>query len=60
MTVPHNQSQLLYDALKQVKVKAKFQTIKGGGHSFREPEVDKMVNKFFKKNLKPKNSKPLY
>jgi acetyl esterase/lipase len=54
MIVPHNQSQLLYDALKKAKVKARFHTVKGGGHGFRDPEVDKMVNEFFKKNLKPK------
>jgi len=53
MIVPFNQSQLLYDALKQAKVKVKFHTVKGGGHGFRDPEVDKMVNEFFKKNLKP-------
>lgn len=53
MIVPHNQSQLLYDALKQTKVKVKFHTVKEGGHGFRDPEVDKMVNEFFKKHLKP-------
>jgi acetyl esterase/lipase len=53
MIVPLNQSWLLYDALKKEKVKVKFHTVKGGGHGFRDPEVDKMVNEFFKKNLKP-------
>jgi acetyl esterase/lipase len=51
--VPHNQSQLLYDALRQVPIQVKFHTVKGGKHGFRKPEVDKMVNQFFKKHLKP-------
>jgi acetyl esterase/lipase len=56
-TVPHNQSQLLYEALKKAGVQAKFYTVKGGGHGgFRSPEVDKMVDEFFDKNLKSKKS----
>lgn len=53
--VPHNQSELLYDALKKANVKAKFHTVKGGGHGFKDPQVDSMVNKFFNKTLKPKS-----
>jgi len=55
--VPHNQSQLLYDALKNTGVPVKFHTVKGGGHGgFNSPEVDKMVDDFFDKNLKGKKS----
>jgi acetyl esterase/lipase len=52
MLVPHNQSVLLYDALKKADVKVKFHTVKGGGHGFRDPEVDRMVLEFFDKHLK--------
>ena len=54
-SVPHNQSQLLYEALKKADVKVKFHTVKGAGHGrFNSPEVDKMVDDFFDKNLEPK------
>ena len=52
MLVPHNQSVLLYDALKKAGVSVKFYTVKGGGHGFRDPEVDRMVQEFFNKYLK--------
>ena len=50
--VPHNQSVLLNAALKKAGVSVKFHTVKGGGHGFRDPEVDRMVLEFFDKNLK--------
>jgi len=50
--VPHNQSVLLDAALKKVSVSVKFHTVKGGGHGFRDPEVDRMVQEFFDKHLK--------
>ena len=53
MTVPLNQSQLLYEALKKAGVKVKFHTVKGGGHGFSGPEIDKLVDNFFDVNLKP-------
>jgi acetyl esterase/lipase len=56
MLVPHNQSELLYDALKKAGVNVKFYTVKGGGHGFRDPEADRMVQEFFDKYLKqPEN-----
>jgi len=55
MTVPLNQSQLLYEALKKAGVKVKFHTVKGGGHGFSGPQVDKLVDDFFDANLKPKD-----
>jgi acetyl esterase/lipase len=53
-TVPLNQSQLLFDALKQGGVSAHFHTIHGAGHGgpgFGGPEVDGMVAKFFEERL---------
>jgi acetyl esterase/lipase len=52
MLVPHNQSVLLNDALKKAGVNVKFHTVKGGGHGFRDQEVDRMVKEFFDKHLK--------
>jgi len=52
--VPHNQSEILYKALQKAGVKAKFHTVAGGGHGdFKEPAVEKMVEDFFEKHLKP-------
>ncbi|MHC4545863.1 MAG: alpha/beta hydrolase fold domain-containing protein [Planctomycetota bacterium] len=54
-SVPHNQSQLLYDALNKAGVQVKLHTVKGAGHGrFKSPDVDKMVNDFFDKHLKGK------
>ena len=54
-SVPHNQSQLLYEALKKAGVQVKFHTVKGAGHGrFNSPEVNKMVDDFFDKHLKAK------
>jgi acetyl esterase/lipase len=50
--VPHNQSVLLNDALKQAGVSVIFHTVKGGGHGFRDRQVDRMVQQFFDKHLK--------
>ncbi|MBN2180450.1 MAG: alpha/beta hydrolase [Sedimentisphaerales bacterium] len=50
--VPINQSELLEAALKKAGVDVTFHTVKGGGHGFRDPEVDKMVLEFFNKHLK--------
>jgi acetyl esterase/lipase len=52
MIVPHNQSVLLNEALKKAGVDVKFHTVKGGGHGFKDPEVDQMVLMFFDKHLK--------
>ncbi|MHC4103682.1 MAG: alpha/beta hydrolase fold domain-containing protein, partial [Planctomycetota bacterium] len=50
--VPHNQSELLYEALKKANVDVKFHTVKGGGHGFRDVQVDRMVKEFFNRHLK--------
>ena len=56
-TVPVNQSQLLFDALKQAGVSVHFHTIKGAGHGrgFGGPEIEPMVTAFFDKHLKFKS-----
>jgi acetyl esterase/lipase len=58
MLVPHNQSVLLNEALKNAGVNVKFHTVKGGGHGFRDPEVDKMVREFFDEHLKKSKTNP--
>lgn len=51
--VPHNQSQIFFEALKKAGVKAKFHTVEGGGHGgFKDPAVEKMVEQFFDEHLK--------
>ena len=50
--VPHNQSELLYEALKKADVDVTFHTVKGGGHGFRDAKVDRMVKDFFNRHLK--------
>jgi dipeptidyl aminopeptidase/acylaminoacyl peptidase len=50
--VPHNQSVLLDEALKKAGVGVNFHTVEGGGHGFRDPEVDMLVFEFFTKHLK--------
>ncbi len=56
--VPHNQSVLLYEALKKAGVEVTFHTVEGGGHGFSDPVVDKMVLEFFTKHLKETGKKP--
>ena len=54
-TVPINQSQLLFDALKKAGVSAHFHTIHGAGHGgpgFSGRDIDEMVNAFFEERLK--------
>jgi len=51
--VPHNQSELLYQALQKARIEAKLHIVKGGGHGgFNDPEIEKMVEEFFDKHLK--------
>jgi len=53
-TVPLNQSQLLFEALKKNGVSAHFHTIKGAGHGngFGGSEIEPMVSAFFESRLK--------
>jgi len=49
--VPINQSELLHAALGKAGVESTFHVVKGGGHGFRGPELDKMMDEFFSKHL---------
>jgi acetyl esterase/lipase len=50
--VPHNQSELLHDALGRAGVETTLYTVQGGGHGgFRDPQVDRLVTEFFRKHL---------
>jgi dipeptidyl aminopeptidase/acylaminoacyl peptidase len=51
--VPFNQSQLLYEALKQAGVEVTFEVVKDGGHGkkFNSPKLLKKVSTFFHKHL---------
>ncbi|MEQ1862528.1 MAG: alpha/beta hydrolase fold domain-containing protein [Chthoniobacteraceae bacterium] len=54
-TVPINQSQLLFDALKAAGVSTHFHTIRGAGHGgpgFSAKNIDEMVSTFFDARLK--------
>jgi acetyl esterase/lipase len=63
-TVPPNQSELLFEALKKTGVSAHFHTIHGAGHGgpgFSGKNIDEMVATFFDahlKNLPPPGSAP--
>ena len=51
-TVPFNQSELLYAALKKAGVDATFVPMKGAGHGFGGPEAIAPVQDFLKRCLK--------
>ncbi len=52
--VPHNQSEMLYDALTKAGVEVTFYTVRGGGHGgFKDPQVETLVDQFFAKHLRP-------
>ena len=55
--VPLNQSELLHEALKKAGVEVTFHVVKGGGHGFGGPEIQKMVDEFFDKHLKKSGGK---
>ena len=58
-TVPPNQSQLLFDALKKAGVSAHFHTIHGAGHGgpgFAGKEIEDMVAQFFQERLQKGSS----
>jgi acetyl esterase/lipase len=58
-TVPHNQSELLFEALKKTGVPVHFHTIHGAGHGgpgFNEAVIGDMVREFFERKLKSKEA----
>ncbi len=59
-TVPINQSQLLFEALKKTEVSAHFHTIHGAGHGgpgFAGKNIDDMVSQFFAERLQSNSAK---
>ncbi|MBE2282675.1 MAG: prolyl oligopeptidase family serine peptidase [Prosthecobacter sp.] len=59
-TVPINQSQLLFEALKKTGASARFHTIHGAGHGgpgFAGQDMDAMVAAFFDERLKKASDK---
>jgi acetyl esterase/lipase len=50
--VPHNQSELLQEALAAAGVRSRLHIVKGGGHGFNDPEVNTLVERFFARTLK--------
>jgi acetyl esterase/lipase len=57
-TVPLSQSESLHEALKKAGADVTLHVVKGGGHGFGSPEIDKLVSEFFDKHLKPKTEAP--
>jgi acetyl esterase/lipase len=57
-TVPYNQSEALFEALKKAGVSAHFHTIHGAGHGtgFAGKNIDEMVSGFFDARLKAKST----
>jgi acetyl esterase/lipase len=51
--VPLKQSELMHAALKKAGVESTFQVVKGKGHGFRGPDVERSVADFFDRILKP-------
>jgi acetyl esterase/lipase len=51
--VPHHQSEVLEQALKQASVPVTFYTVAGAGHGgFKDPAVDRLVGEFFERYLR--------
>lgn len=51
-TVPLSQSESLHESLKKAGIDVTLHVVKGGGHGFGGPEIDKLVADFFDKHLK--------
>jgi dipeptidyl aminopeptidase/acylaminoacyl peptidase len=47
-----NQSQLLYEGLRDAGVKVSLHIVEGAGHGFSGPDVDRRVDEFFDLHLK--------
>jgi len=62
LTVLPNQSQLLYEALREAGLKVTLHVVQGAGHGFRgatakqRAEIDAMVDSFFDQHLKGRDS----
>ncbi len=59
LSVPYNQSELLYAALQKAGVESRLYKVVGADHGFRNPTNDtpesllKMAAEFFDRHLKP-------
>lgn len=53
MVVPLQQSEVLQDALAKAKVDSKLHVVKGAGHGFGGPDIQRLIAEFFDKHLKP-------
>jgi dipeptidyl aminopeptidase/acylaminoacyl peptidase len=51
-TVPLSQSESLHEALKKANADVTLHVVKGGGHGFGGPEIDRLVDDFFEKHLR--------
>jgi acetyl esterase/lipase len=52
--VPMRHSEVLNEALKKVGVETKLHVVKGAGHGFGGPEINKITDEFFDRHLKIK------
>jgi len=50
--VPTEQSRIFQQALEKAGIPATLHIVKGGGHGFGGPEIDRMVDEFFDRTLK--------
>jgi acetyl esterase/lipase len=50
--VPMRHSDILDEALKKAGVETKLHVVKGAGHGFGSPEINKMIDEFFDRHLK--------
>jgi len=55
--VPLDQSEALHEALKKAGADVTLHVVKGAGHGFGGPEINKIVDDFFDKHLKPAKPK---
>lgn len=55
--VPMKHSDILSEALKKAGVETKLHVVKGAGHGFGGPEINKITDKFFDKHLKTQKPK---
>jgi dipeptidyl aminopeptidase/acylaminoacyl peptidase len=55
--VPVSQVEVLHEALTKVGVESTLEVVKGAGHSFDHPEIEKKVEEFFDRHLKNRHLK---
>jgi dipeptidyl aminopeptidase/acylaminoacyl peptidase len=55
--VPMRHSDILNEALKKAGVETKLHVVKGAGHGFGGPEINKMTDEFYDKHRKARKQK---